>query len=74
MITVNESDLDCLRCITWDLNGGKGGVTGAHGRPDKEAQTAEVEKAGPILPQGLLFIRVAATEILVLVAGRRALG
>jgi hypothetical protein len=41
--------------------------------PDKEAQAAEAEKAGPILPQGLLFINLAAKETPATVAGHRVL-
>jgi hypothetical protein len=29
---VNEADLDCLFCMTWELTGGRGSLEGTHGR------------------------------------------
>ncbi|KAF2493297.1 hypothetical protein BU16DRAFT_563460 [Lophium mytilinum] len=32
-ITVAEDDLDTLSSVFWELNGGKGGLSGTHGQP-----------------------------------------
>lgn len=33
LITINEDDLDLLIPVYWDIRGGKGGESGAHGDP-----------------------------------------